>query len=506
MTHTCQKCGFSNLDEAKFCFKCGTSLLLPPDERRNATKPKTKKTHQPTRTSFTIESVLVIFGWVCLVGSLLFLLYHLQPAIFQDISIKLPENPPNSGGQRITLREVDRLKQAAASFTDLSQIAGQIRSVSVDDLIMKGSTYSLQPVTVGGIITRKNQIENLLEKDWPSSTMLEIGGHQKTVLVLYRGYSTPMQIGDPVQVDGIYQADSKVILAYSVRALTNNPFLENWRNLWLERLTVLTVIWMFFCAAFFLWRSRRYHILSTPLAVVIILALLITFSTSACEVHITTVISADNTGFVTTTLSETTDNMNYLKQVPGMEAYLESWKLSLRNQGMQLDQAVNGGQEYLTFQRIFGSLDDFMQSNQGLKVQPTWVYVTRTQESGDTVFRYIALIDTRPFYANIPGIDPNAGSYIRQLFDQINMNYSVSLPGKVVYSNGQIGPANEVTWKLRMNDVNQVVVESRNPSTNQVIGSSFNPLIIVVILTFILFFSTLLLSIGLIRYRLPKPR
>lgn len=508
---TCPNCGYENGTEAKFCYRCGTRLAAvgmpaaaPGAPAPGALTPLAAQARPKPRLSprlvfwgQTILGLAAFLGYLALFG---YLFYRLDSKIFENFSLQASQARPANSAAHASARELDRLTAAAALFVNP---AGVEKSVALDDIA--GRSLGDGNVSTQATVLRKVKVENLLETGWPSAVMLEVGGSQKSLLVLYRGYSGSLQPGDSVEIHGYYLASEKVIHAYQVSKLENNPFVDTWRNTWILRAGILVTAWMVFCALVYLWRSQRYLRRLASLAVVAAVVFS-ALSLSGCEIHFTTTIREDGSGTVSTRLTESTENMNFLRQVPSMAGYLDAWAQSLRSQGILVDHAYQKGSEEITFQRRFGSLAEFLKQGADSADQSSWVYVKRYSEGDEIVYRYIALVDTRDFYKDVPGVNSSARDMILQEFNKITMQYSVILPGKIYFHNGEELNGGAVTFKIPMNAVSQVVVESRAAAPGRGQAASWIPYIAAAVLTLVFLVSTALLLSALFGYRLPKPK
>jgi hypothetical protein len=517
---TCPKCGYENGAEANFCYQCGNRLRPapalgsssppgaagaagavhnPPGMPAVAAPAQARpKPRLSPRMAFWGQTGLGLAAFLVYLALLGYLFYRLDSSIFENFSLQASQARPANAALHASARELDRLTAAAAQFVNP---AGVEKTVVLDEIA--GRSLGDGRVATRGTILRKVKVENLLEAGWPSAVMLEVGGSAKSLLVLYRGYTGSLQTGDPVEVHGYYLASEKVIHAYQINKLEQNPFVETWRNTWILRAAMAVAAWMVFCALVYLWRSQRYLRSLANLAV-FAAAVLSALSLSGCEIHFTTTIRADGSGAVSTQLTESAENMNFLRQVPSMAGYLDAWAQSLRGQGILVDHTYLKASEEITFQRRFGSLAEFLKQGAESADQSSWVYVSRYTEGGETIYRYTALVDTRDFYKDVPGVNSSARDMILQEFNKISMQYSVILPGKIYFHNGAEMNGDAVTFKIPMNAVSQVVVESRAPAPGQAQAGGWTIYIAAAVLALIFLVSTALLLTALIGYRLPK--
>jgi hypothetical protein len=521
-TIACGVCGATNRSDAVFCYSCGTKLFAaaqPPPKQRPAIsqtlRTKQAKPHQVApRIAFWIQSVIGAAVVLLVLMAGLAVLYQWKPEIFQNINFTfLTGTEETNTTRRVTQRETDRLSVAAQSFIqpDAAPQQAMPNPISVDDLVSRKSIPAGREVLVQGMLTRKTKVDNLLEKDWPLAAVLEMRGAEKSVLVIYRGDSSHLTLGNLVNVRGMYYSHEQVLHASRVQQLDVQPVFWVGSSLWLVRATLAAAIWMVFCTAVFLWRARRYQIWRAS-PVLAVIAVLLMISTSACTIHINTTIRSDGSGGVNTEITDTSENFNFFRQVPGLPGYMEALKNDFRSRGVLVTTGAYGSQESIDLQRNFRSLEELSQAGTARSSGDSWVSVEQFREGSELVYRFTALVDTRGFYKDLSGMDSNVRSYLTQQFDALDLRYSVYLPGNVVYTNvpsdsttpasGQaLGQAaGQATWKLRMNDLNQLVAEARAPA--RPVGAPLLPVQAVIVVGILVTFgaSTLLLLIGLVRY------
>jgi hypothetical protein len=187
------------------------------------------------------------------------------------------------------------------------------------------------------------------------------------------------------------------------------------------------------------------------------------FTLSGCRMDISTIIHADGTGAMNVRFAEATENVDFLRQMPNMADYFRSWISDLRMQGMMVDESRQGQETVIFIQNRFASLDALATplSGQEQDALQTWVYATRDDVGVHTTYRFSGAMDTTVFYRAASGIDSRAQAEVRKQLDQMSLTYSVTLPGKIVYSNADMVVGNRMTWKIKMNARNEMQAESR---------------------------------------------
>jgi hypothetical protein len=189
--------------------------------------------------------------------------------------------------------------------------------------------------------------------------------------------------------------------------------------------------------------------------------------------------------------------------MPGMNEYIDAWISNMRQDGMVVENWLEGENENFFLQRAFGNLDDLSET-QGSEGPASWIYATKYAEGNSIVFRFMALIDTTAFYQVADGMSSSAAEEIRKELDQTIMSYSLVLPGEIVYQNSTSVQGNRVSWALRMNDRNAIVAESHLhlPAVETIGASPSSRVKQGLLIVFIA--STILLIISLLGYRLRK--
>ena len=183
--------------------------------------------------------------------------------------------------------------------------------------------------------------------------------------------------------------------------------------------------------------------------------------TVGCTMDISTVIHPDGSGTVSVELSETIENIDFIRQMPNMADYLLAWQASLRKQGIMIDDTRQGDREYIFLQRRFYSLEELSSPVDLPGDVKAWIYAVSEQGTFETHYRFSAIVDTTGLYESAPGIDPNALREVHKLLDAMQMTYSVTLPGEILFSNADRQQGNKLAWDIRMNAFNEIKAESR---------------------------------------------
>jgi hypothetical protein len=176
---------------------------------------------------------------------------------------------------------------------------------------------------------------------------------------------------------------------------------------------------------------------------------------------VSTVINPDGSGTISVNLSETIENIDFIRRMPNMADYLNTWRDSLRKQGVLIDISQQGENEYVFLQNRFPDSEGISTPIDLPGDITTWIAASKDAASFETTYRYRAVVDTTAFYQAAPGIDPRIQAEVEKQLDQMQFTYSVTLPGEITYSNANRQKGNKLTWDMRMKAKNEIVAESR---------------------------------------------
>jgi hypothetical protein len=427
----------------------------------------------------------------------------LNPSIIDFETMKWPATDTFSFSEKVTDREVLKLLPLAEQFSNPKIREVSSEAIPADILLSNPSKYDNRTVVVYGRLSRRAAVQSLLERDWPQAYVLGLWANGKEILIVYRGYVAHLNPGDIIQVQGIFLADGKGIHADSVMLLEADPQDQQRENLWLLRASIAVFLWLIFCTSVFLWRAFRKNWFKHYLVPMIVLFLGTSLFMAGCTMNVTTVINSDGSGLVTSSFTRPKEDIDFLRQMPGMNEYIDAWISNMRQDGMVVENWLEGENENFFLQRAFGNLDDLSET-QGSEGPASWIYATKYAEGNSIVFRFMALIDTTAFYQVADGMSSSAAEEIRKELDQTIMSYSLVLPGEIVYQNSTSVQGNRVSWALRMNDRNAIVAESHLhlPAVETIGASPSSRVKQGLLIVFIA--STILLIISLLGYRLRK--
>jgi hypothetical protein len=192
----------------------------------------------------------------------------------------------------------------------------------------------------------------------------------------------------------------------------------------------------------------------------VIALVLVLYLLSGCELNIETVINRDQSGTLSISIRESQENFDFFREIPGMTDYFESMWAQLRDQGMLVEILKDGQQEEIFIQERFGGFQALMSQSIQASQADTWVYVREYQTDHFSIIRYMANIDTSSLISDDVEMEAAISNEIQKLLNEIEFKYRVIMPDATTYQNGIQENDYQAAWQPRMNDVNQIVVES----------------------------------------------
>ena len=209
---------------------------------------------------------------------------------------------------------------------------------------------------------------------------------------------------------------------------------------------------------------------------VTVLVLLMSVALCACDMSIDVVIHPDGTASIAAELVELAENTDFIRRMPNMADYLDAWIGSLRQAGVLIDFASRGDNEHIYLQRRVSSLEDVSAPLASPAGVQTWSLAERRQEGETVTYRYQGLVDTTSLYRVAPGANQDVTSELHKELNEVRATFSVTLPGRITYSNADVVQANRAVWSLPMNGVRSIIVESRDHAVPAARAGSAAPL------------------------------
>jgi hypothetical protein len=328
---------------------------------------------------------------------------------------------------------------------------------------------------------------------------MEVLFDETRIPVVYYGPINTFQIDDKLFIEGVYISEVNGIAAQRVEQIAaNKPIPPTEETQILLKVTLIVILWTLLCASIFLWKKnlKRWWqanpilFSSTSILLPLLPAIILL---SSCTVDLSTTLKKDGSGTTSILVHESSENLDFLRSAPGISGYMYAVINQVKDSGALFEQYIEGDQEVIFLQR------DINNSGSGYgntyPMEGSWTYVQEYQEGNEEILRFIGVIDTRTLYNNENLASDVAGALSDEL-DQINMTYHLAVPGKLVYSNGMEETNGQVSWQIRMNDINYLVAETRFPKEDRADLSS-NSRVLVIILALIFILSTLFLIVSI---------
>ena len=300
----------------------------------------------------------------------------------------------------------------------------------------------------------------------PLVVVMNILFDETQIPVVYYGPSNQFNYEDMVLVKGVYIEEANGITAQHVEQFSTGSYAQiDSSTLIMLRVGGVVLLWSLFCFSVFFWRINhkafRQANITSPTPVTVLLLLFAALWTSGCTIDLSTTLQPDGTGATSILVHESRENMEFLRAAPGVSGYLSAVVRDMQNSGAMFEQYVEGDQEVFFIQRHFNTSSADVGDT--YPIEGSWISVERYREDNEDVLRFLGVVDTRTLYNTPDTVDSNVAGALRDQLDQINMNYHLHFPGRLAYHNGETADDREVTWKIRMNDINYLVAEARLP-------------------------------------------
>lgn len=436
-------------------------------------KPRPQDTRFRTNLFFVLYSLFHLVFTILLASGLVFLFVFLVPGLlaFETAEDTIQRNwlSNNSGSgtipelqslamlflnpSRLDYRDVGTYQELRNFRTSLA--AGSTGNNSVE---FTGIRFTGQ-LTGGYVLERGSEGQ-------PIVIVMEIMFDDTRIPVVYYGPSDRFKYEDVVLVEGVYVEEANGIVAQRVEQRSTEVSTPLTSTIWNTlRIAVIVLLWSLFCFSVFIWRINhkifRQRISLPSSVVTLLLSILSVFLLSACRIDLSTTLHDDGTGFTSILVHESRENMEFLRSAPGVPGYLSAVARDMQDSGAMFDQYIDGDQEVFLIQRYFNTSN--ADTGDTYPIEGSWISVQRYQQGDEAVMRFLGVVDTRTLY-NTPGtVDPNVAGALRDQLDQIDMQYRLHFPGRLIYHNAANITDQKITWQIRMNDVNYLVAEVRMP-------------------------------------------
>lgn len=431
------------------------------------------------------------------------LVYFLNEQNSAILSFNLEEvftHKQTSAG-RISGGDITTAEKIALLHTQPGEKDSDLAQLSVDDLLKNPKGYDQKRVNLIGNLTAKEERQNFQKTDWQDAAVLTVAGDGGDTLVVYRGDASRLGVGDILQVDGVYHAEENALLAYNLRRLSNSPFRDEKSNLNLYRVLVLAVLWFLNSVNFLLWKASAFQAKRAQNLVILLLVLAVPFFLTGCRVDMLTVVNEDGSGTVNASLARPREDVDFIRRMPEMSAYLDALISGFRDQGIQVEGMLNGDLEIFSFQRTFQLPGEIYSENDPLGKE-TWFELERYQDGGDTIFRYYGVLNTTVLYENLDELPGYAVDEVTAELDNTHFSFALVLPGELTYTNGLTPKGNKAAWEIRNNDLIEIVAESRLAGASWGRGTAGQDVTVIKFAIGALFISAnIIFLVGLLAFR-----
>lgn len=375
---------------------------------------------------------------------------HIQFAYIKSVPF-VKETTPEATLPNLPESERSRYVSVAVSFDH-----PDARQINVDPgvnarlILAEPSEYDGFSFILSGTIVSIQHVQNLLPYDWPSAYVITIDDGTAWIPVLYRGDVKALPIGEVVLVEGVFVSAG---LAIHADAVYQTVATSNWYDNLPNEMVIVAVILIL--AGVLAVIVILFRWLSAPIAAFMIILI----SLTGCNLQIETIIQPNGSVSTSARMSESEENIEFFRKIPGMRRYIASWQTSLRDEGAEIENWVEGKNEFFHIQNFYPDLAQYSALGEDADTD-TWVYATSYQSGNSQCFRYLAEVDPQKLYLSQPNIDATAMREINKYIDQMKFSYAVTLPGQITFSNANLVVSNRLEWQLDMKRTNQLVAES----------------------------------------------
>lgn len=358
---------------------------------------------------------------------------------------------------RLNYRQVSSYQELRSLRTSIALDSSESKVVE-----FKGVSFVGQLVS-GSILQSGNEGQPLV-------VVMNIVFDETRIPVVYYGPADNFDYEDTVLVEGVYIEEGNGFIAQRVEKLSTRASVQvDTDTLIGLRVAVGVLLYALFCFSVFFWavnlkRWRQEQAGGWSSASIVIFLLPLAVLITGCTIDLSTTLRPDGTGITSILAHESRENMEFLRSAPGVPGYLSAVVRDIKNSGALFEQYIEGDQESFFIQRYFNNLSTEVVDS--YPIEGSWVYVQRYREGTEEVMRFMSVIDTRTLYNNPDQADPNVANALRDQLNQIDMKYHLNFPGRLVYHNGGNIVGQQVSWQIRMNEVNYLIAEVRLPVEN----------------------------------------
>lgn len=508
----CPECKTPNVSDGLFCFNCGARLDPPSQKELVAIIFQ--------RSSKILTPIYMIFLILVGMSGILLSGYYLMRTIRPEVELGLPwqddeitdssfrssEKSDLDDINRVYLTSIERWQEY--SSVPIERIVRNADRYNREKVVFEGEIIKLDTFSYAGDVTL-GSIENIDEEDGSEYFSEEAEDRSlyfaglvvadetgSSVLVVFRGSDEYFELEDYVEVTGIVNEEPTGVVATKIEMADKADPIVNRMEDNIFYFTLATMVWMVLSIILFLTRAGNRRKRIGQLAT----AILITTLLAGCEIHFVTEIKPDGSGTMSTTFIESAENVDFLRQVPLTLDMFEAWKIQARQSGIITDNFVQGDMETIYIQR---SVEDFekLSSEDEIDGHSQWIFFDRTSYEDGESYRFEGFIDT----SILLEIDSDLGSRVvnemQKEIKEIQIDYSLILPGEIVYHNADSEEGNKLSWDIPIEEGRYIIAESEVQKHDAQTGFFTMPDQIFVILLAIFVLFTLLIFVSAIFYR-----
>lgn len=325
---------------------------------------------------------------------------------------------------------------------------------NVQALLQTPEVYDGYQIQLQGKILRIQSLSSIRLSGWKDGFVLTFNDGTASIPVLYRGSLYQLENGTNLNLSGVFVADGMAIYADYLQPEVQPQ--AAWLGLPQGMLVIaISLLALGLVAVILLIIPLRSK---TVLSVVLIL---LGLGLSACEIHMQTEVKPDGRVITSIQLQEKTEDVDFLRKIPGLDGYIQSMMAQMRLSSSQIENWVADEQEYFFIQHEYPDIQTFQQrSEEPNPEQASWVYLHAYPLGNETCYRFQGLISPEIFYEIPEATDWTVLNAVGDLVDDIEMTYSLILPGRLIYSNAESTNANRSEWDVDMREQNTLIAES----------------------------------------------
>lgn len=353
----------------------------------------------------------------------------------------------------LTREEAGTFIPVASHFSDPINRPVPEQEVSIQTILKNPASFNGYHVELRGKILKIQSLSAIDLKGWKDGCVFTFDDGSASIPVLYRGSLYKLENGVKANVSGVFVADGRGIHADLVYAdIQSTPWYKTLPdNFFTFGIVVITLA--IIALVLLLIPGKKQNLL---LLVVMI------FFLSACEFQIEHIVKPDGSVSASVQIVESAENVDFLRKLPGLDRYISTWIAQNRELGLSVENWVEGEREHFYIQQDHPDIKTFLENeiDDEQEAERSWVYVRSYSMEDETCYRYMAQVSPEVFYDVPEGTDSMVSRGMESLIDEIDMQYGVTLPGRLIYTNSQSQTNNRALWKLNLKKANTIIAES----------------------------------------------